>query len=199
MDSSPEKGRGIWGFQLTWILVGAVVLLCTANTTIFGFTEESIRVTIRWTARFSAIYFSLAFAASSVHALVQKSWSWWLLMNRKFIGISFAITHLLHLVVLILLQYVYHPVFTLAKQSSLIGGGLAYVFLVLMLITSFEKTKALISRKQWTLLHTMGGYWIWFIFIKSYWKRATTELEYLPLVALLAGVFFLRLWKALRN
>ena len=199
MGSPQAQSRGIWGFQLTLVLLGFVVVLCLANTLLYGLTEETTRISIRWTARISAIYFSLAFVASALHSIVQKSWSWWLLMNRKFIGIAFAMTHLLHLGVLVILQYQFHPVFELAKISSLIGGGMAYAFLVFMLITSFDGPKSMLSRKNWTFLHTVGGYWIWFIFIKSYWKRAGTEYEYIPLVVLLLAVVLLRVWKKLRT
>lgn len=199
IPQNQSRGRGIWGFQLTLVLVAFVTVLCLSNTLIYGFSEATTRTSIRWTARMSAIYFSLAFAASALHSVVQQSWSWWLFMNRKFIGISFAFTHLIHLGVLVILQYQFHPVFELAKVSSLIGGGIAYAFLILMLITSFKGPRSLISNKNWTLLHTVGGYWIWFIFIKSYWKRAGTEGEYIPLVLLLAVVLFLRVWKKLKT
>lgn len=91
----------------------------------------------------------------------------------------------------------FHPVFEVAATSSLIGGGLAYVFVVLMLLTSFDAFSRFLSSRQWTLLHTIGGYWIWFIFIKSYYKRVTTELEYLPLLLLLTVVLVLRLAKVI--
>ena len=55
-------------------------------------------------------------------------------MNRKFIGVTFAIIHLIHLGLLVLLQVKFHPVFELAAFSSLLAGGGAYIFAGLMFI-----------------------------------------------------------------
>lgn len=158
----------------------------------FGFTEEGLRHNIRWSARISFVLFCLAFGAS---ALRPNSFSWWLRMNRKYLGISFAIVHLLHLGLLIALQYFFHPVFQLAKSSSLLGGGIAYVFLTLMLLTSFDHFAKYLSKKQWKMLHTWGGYWIWAIFMSTYYKRAVTEPWHWIFVVILMAVLFLRIRK----
>lgn len=189
-----NESRGLWDWALVKTIVIASTILFVAIFLWGGFTEESNRQAIRLSARISAVLFSIAFAASALHQFVQNSFSFWIFRNRKFFGISFAIIHLIHVGFLLLLQAEFHPVFTMAKTSSLIGGGLAYLFLVLMLLTSFPRFAKYISRTNWKRLHTAGGYWIWFIFIKSYWKRALTEAEYIPLVALLAIVLLLRLW-----
>ena len=133
-----------------------------------GFTEESTREAIRWTARISVVLFSLAFAASGLHRQFHNPFTFWLLTNRKYLGISFAIMHLVHLCYLGLLQFNFHPVFEKAKTISLIGGGLAYFFIVMMLLTSFKIFSKYLSKRQWKLLHTIGGYWILYIFLRSY-------------------------------
>ena len=130
--------------------------------------------------------------ASAFHYFVKNGFSWWLRMNRRYIGVSFAIMHLVHLGFLILLQFNSHPIFFKAKTISLLGGGLAYFFVVAMLLTSFPVFSKYLSKKNWTLLHTIGGYWIWYIFIRSYVKRVDTEIEYLPLVILFTGAILLR-------
>lgn len=175
-------------------LVATAILFFILLLLIYGFGEEGVRQIIRWTARFSVMLFSMAFTASGLYRLFQNPFTFWLLMNRKYLGISFAIIHLIHLLFLALLQFNFHPVFERAKTISLMGGGLAYLFLVLMLLTSFERFSKYLSKKQWKLLHTVGGYWILFIFLRSYWKRALTEYEYIPLATLLILVIAIRLW-----
>ena len=160
-----------------------------------GFNEESTRLVIRLTARFAVIFFCLAFGASAFHNWLKMSFSWWLFMNRKFWGISFAYIHLVHLGFLFLLQNSFHPVFEQADVTSLLGGGLAYVFLILMLLTSFPFFANKISKANWKRLHTLGGYWIWLIFMISYVKRVETEIEFLPMIILFVGGVVLRLWK----
>ena len=117
-------------------------------------------------------------------------------MNRKFWGISFAILHLVHLAFLVLLQQYFHPVFEKAATTSLMAGGLVYLFLVLMLLTSFPFFAEKITTKSWKILHTAGGYWIWLIFMISDVKRVIRgSNEYIPLVLLFAIILLLRIWK----
>lgn len=182
-------------WNLVNVLVVSTSVLVIMVFCLSGYSEEAMRLNIRLTARLSGIFFSLAFVATAYQYFFKGFIGFWLISNRKNLGISFAIIHLLHLALLILLQMSFHPVFALAAISSLIGGGLAYVFAILMLMTSFDRFKRLISTTQWKYLHLIGGYWIWFIFMKSYYKRVTTEIEYLPLVMLFAFVFILRISK----
>lgn len=189
-----ETSSGIWAWDIVkLILVGSVMFFGWMLFS-YGFTEEGTREAIRWTARISAVLFSLAFAASGLHRQFQNSLTFWLLMNRKYLGISFAIIHLVHLFYLGILQYNFHPVFERAKTISLIGGGMAYFFLIMMLLTSFERFSKYLSKRQWKILHTVGGYWILYIFLRSYWKRALTEYEYYPLAIMLVLVVVVRLW-----
>jgi len=81
-------------------------------------------------------------------------------------------------------------------------GGLAYVFIILMLITSFEIFSTRMSKRYWNLLHTLGGYWILIVFSNSIFSRiAGGKLEYMPLGVLLFAVWGARLlrWKMNRG
>lgn len=189
-----QESRGIWEWDLVKLAVGLPILLYAAFFFFIGFNEEGNRAAIAWSAKISFGLFCMAFAASAAHKLLKTSLSFWWLMNRKYFGISFAINHLIHLGFLVLLQEAFHPVFTLADSSSLLGGGLAYFFAVAMLLTSFETFSKYLSRKNWKLLHTLGGYWIWLIFLITYGKRVTgIGVEYLPFVLILILVGIIRL------
>jgi DMSO/TMAO reductase YedYZ heme-binding membrane subunit len=186
------------GWNLTKWLVGLSILWFAVIFFKHGFHEEANRIAIRQSARIAAVLFSFAFGASALQRFWKNGFSNWLLKNRKNIGVAFAIVHIIHLIFLAVLQTNFHPVFEMAKTISILGGGLAYVFVFLMLLTSFPKFSQYLSPKNWKLLHTAGGYWIWYIFIRSYVKRVNTEIEYLPLVILLVVVFVLRIWKILK-
>ena len=190
-----ERSKGIWDWGLVRLIVFGSLILFVSFVGIVGFTEEGWRLVIRWSARLAAICFSISFMASAFHQWMKNSFSFWVLMNRKYWGISFAILHLVHLSSLFVLQYVFHPVFTLAAKTSLMAGGLAYVFLVLMLLTSFERFSKYLTRKEWKILHTVGGYWIWFIFFNSY-RKGVMKGEYydFPMFILLVIVLLLRVW-----
>ncbi|MCC6725941.1 MAG: ferric reductase-like transmembrane domain-containing protein [Saprospiraceae bacterium] len=193
MDNSYTPKGTLWYWRIPQLAVGGSVLAFAAIFILGGFHEESTRQAIRLSAKIAAVLFSMAFSASAVHKLLSNSFSFWWKMNRKFFGISFAIVHLMHLGFLLLLQQCFHPVFTLAKSSSLVAGGMAYLFAVVMLLTSFPYFSNKLSPKQWKLLHSLGGWWIWAIFMNSYAKRALQEAEYVPWAMLLSSVLLLRI------
>jgi len=187
--NTSKTGRGLWFNQLAIVIVFASVLFFISNFLFMGFTEEALRLCIRGSARIAVVLFMLAFGATAIHRTGQNSLSFWVMMNRPYFGISFAIIHLIHLAFLLLLQQVFHPVFTLAESTELLAGGGAYVFVILMLLTSFQPFKKLLSRENWKRLHTLGGWWIWTVFMSSYWKRVfREEYGYIVLAILLALV-----------
>ena len=198
--NSSSDSRGLWAWQLVLLLMGILLLTYSITFLKSGFYEESTRQVIRLSARFSAILFCIAFGASAFHQYIKNSFSWWVFMNRKYFGISFAVNHLIHLFFLLILQNQFHPVFDLAAKFSLFAGGMAYLFIVLMLLTSFSFFEKMMSRKNWKRLHTLGGYWIWTVFMSSYLKRVwKEEWFYLPLVILLVVVLLMRVWKWKKN
>lgn len=175
---------GIWEWQLVKLIVFGALGLFTLFLGLKGISEEGVRLIIQWTAKIDVLCFCIAFGAASFHRTIKNSFSFWVYMNRKYFGISFAILHLIHLITLAVLQYSFHPVFEKAANSSLVAGGLAYLFVILMLLTSFERYSKMISRRNWDALHTIGGYWILGVFFITYLKRVQNE-EYWALFFLL--------------
>jgi len=108
-------------------------------------------------------------------------------------GLSFMVFHSAHLIFLGLLQFQFHPVFDLAARKALMGGSLAYVFMYMMALTTFPYFKNKLSQKTWNRLHLIGGWWIWLIFFRSYFKAAIGRNEEYLMFAALSLVLFLRL------
>ncbi len=180
------ENKGVWYWDVVKYITGISLLFYIGLMVYYGWTEDANRAIIQWTARVSFACFCLAFAANGLHQVAKNSLSFWVLMNRKHLGISFTISHYIHLLALGLLQYVFHPVFTTADVTSLMAGGMAYVFLTLMFLTSFERFASYLTKQQWKWLHVIGGSWIWIIFMSSYLKRALTEsLHWIYVVILL--------------
>ena len=63
-----------------------------------GINESSFRIAIRFTARSSCILFLLAFSASSFRRFAPTTTNW-LLQNRRYLGLSMAISHGFHAIV----------------------------------------------------------------------------------------------------
>jgi len=169
-----------------WKLVSVSLGVITVVSAILffsgGWSEDMIRAQIRWSAKISFTFFCFAFAASGIHHVFSSSFSEWLLKNRKYLGISFALIHLIHLGWIVLLQLSYHPVFNNADIMSLAGGGLAYFFVVLLLLTSFDTVKRRISDKIWKRLHLIGCAWILIVFSSSYLNRIDEPIYWVNLL-----------------
>lgn len=183
-----------------WPIVGWSALivagLSTAALVTAGDGEAGWRAVIRLTARTSFVLFTAAFVASSLRALWPAPSTRWLLANRRYVGVSFAASHAVHLLAIVALTRV-TPDFR-PDPATLVGGGLAYVFLAAMTATSFDRTAAWLGPRRWRLLHKSGMYYCWFIFFISYVPRAllaSTRADpalYAPFVAALLGSLVLR-------
>jgi len=148
-----------------WNLVGwtalAVGLLCAILLASLGTGREGLGAVMRWTARVSALLFFAAFSASSLARLRPGGFTRWLLANRRYVGVSFGVSHTWHLAAIA--AWAARPE-TLLELRGIVFGGLAYVFLAAMVATSFDRSAAWLGARRWKLLHTAGGSYIWFIF-----------------------------------
>ena len=181
-----------------WSIVGAVAIALILVVTIEAMTAAApvagVRGIIRMTARSSFALFSLAFTASSAYYFWPNAWTRWQLRNRRYLGVSFAVSHFVHLLAIMALARI-APAELAAEANAItwIFGGLAYVFIALMTATSFDSTAKLISPRAWSMLHTVGAYYIWFIFANSYLSRAAVIPAYIPVAAVIVFILGLRL------
>ena len=185
-----------------WPIVGwsalVVALLCAFAYLFAGGGEFGWRAAIRLSAKTSLALFTAAFVASSVRVLWPNELTRWLLANRRYVGVSFAASHFIHLFAILALLWV-APGFEI-ETTTLIGGGLAYVFLAAMAATSFDRSAAWLGARRWRLLHKTGMYYCWFIFFISYLPRMLVESPlYAPFVAALLGGIGLRAIAARRS
>ena len=188
------------GWKITGLVSMVLAFVFIAVFTWHGPSEDGVRAVVRNSARSSVILFLLAFSASSLHWFFQKNWTAWLLRNRRYIGVSFAVSHFYHLLVLIALAVWFpHPFLDKISLISVLGGGLAYLFIAAMSATSFDQTRQWLGIKRWKQLHTIGSYYIWFIFAQSYFPRAIEEVFFVPFSAALIVVMLLRILRAFQR
>jgi len=154
------------------VLPYAAVLLLTALWGAIwiprgGLSEDVLLELTRLTARISVFFFLAAFAASALFQFWPTRVSRSLLANRRSVGLAFALSHFIHLGVLI-------AYFTVSGEDPglvrITGGGVAYLFIGLMALTSNDLSVRRLG-KRWTWLHTAGGWYIWLIFLNSYLGR----------------------------
>jgi hypothetical protein len=172
----------------------AILVLIAGTLAAMGTDEEGIRAVIRLTARTSVLLFTAAFAASALRRLWPTPLTKWLLRRRRQIGLSFAVSHGLHLLAIASLARLHSESFWMDRSvSTLLGGGTAYVFVLLMAITSNDASVRWLGGRRWSALHTTGSYVIWTIFFVSYVPRALQSAAYAPVALLVVGALAVRL------
>src|SRR5262245_18830959 len=92
MRGTPTEGWALVG----WTALGVAALVAGLLGT-YGTGSEGLAVGMRLTARVGVVIFLLAFAASSLRRLWRSPLTAWLLSNRRYIGVSFAVVHFTHL------------------------------------------------------------------------------------------------------
>ena len=189
---SPERARIVaWAFAVMVLLLGGVAL-------VDGGSEEAVRRIVRATAQIGVALFCLAFSASSLRKLWRTPVSAWLLRNRRYLGLSFGSYHLLHLAALGVLAAAFpEPFLQELQATTLVGGGAAYAFLVAQMATSNDTSVRWLGHRRWTLLHTLGSWIIWGIFVLTYVPQALESAYYVPFAWLLVVAMALRVARRL--
>jgi DMSO/TMAO reductase YedYZ heme-binding membrane subunit len=160
----------------------AVATMIAVIIAVAGGGEDGIRMVIRATARTSVVLFGAAFVASALHRAWPGGVTRWLVANRRYVGVSFAVSHFAHLFALLALaEWSLSGMAAAATPTVLILGGIAYILLAVMVATSFDRTAAWLGPRSWSRLHTTGMYWLWFIFFASFAPKAPNS----PLYAVL--------------
>lgn len=147
----------------------------------------------RWTARTALPVFLVAYLASSLLRLWPSNISRPLMRRRRQWGLGFALAHTIHLAALAVNVLVFGPS---REPETLIGGGLAYVLIFLMALTSNNWSIAKLGR-NWKRLHVFGIHYIWLIFAISYASRLGDPEKFmtgLVFTPIMLGALALRLY-----
>jgi sulfoxide reductase heme-binding subunit YedZ len=120
------------GWQLFSVI--AAVVAAMSMTTIAAQPEliEGLRSAIRATARSSFVLFLIAFTASAFAVLVPSPFSKALVRERRFIGLAFAFSHLVHAVLIYLYGQMNTEFWPARTVANNIPGGTAYILILLM-------------------------------------------------------------------
>ncbi len=136
-----------------------VVLTCFA---VYGFGHDGLQWTTSYTARLSFCLFMVAYCIGPLWRITRSPVWQGLLVNRRGLGLGFALAHFIHLGALS--AYIWIEGVKPGK-ATLIAGGLAYGLLALMAVTSNDAAVRWIGPKAWRLLHRTGMHVIWLVFV----------------------------------
>ena len=179
------------GWRLLAVLTLSLIALSLWIASMRQFEVEGVRMVIRFTARSSLLLFCLAFGAAALARLWPSAWTRWQRRNRRYLGLSFAASHAIHAVAIVVFAKMDPAGFSEATSpASYIFGGIGYAVIIAMSATSFDRTAALIGPRAWRALHLVGGYYLWFQFMVSFGKRVPAMPGYaaflIPLLAVMA-------------
>ncbi|WP_064748569.1 ferric reductase-like transmembrane domain-containing protein [Lysobacter antibioticus] len=177
------------GWPLFWLLAALVLLMSATLLAAHADPVAGVRAVIRATARSSVALFLSVFVASSLTTLVPNGLTRALLRERRYLGLAFAFSHLVHAIAIVRLGQL-DPSFWLGRSAlTNLPGGLGYAFIVLLSATSFHALAQRMGAQAWKRLHTAGVWVIALIFALSYFKRIPTDPLYaLPFALMCAAV-----------
>ena len=186
--SLPQKWRLLGA--ITAILVSAALLILAADPGLDG-----IRRVIRVTARTSVCLFLLVFVATVLWKRFPNRATSWTRQNRRYLGLGFAVSHGIHALAIIAYARLYPDQFAAhVGNANLIPNYVAYLFILLLALTSFDRAAAMIGPRAWKILHTAGIYYLWASFAVGFGKRIPVSGVYvLPLIMAICALAF-RLW-----
>lgn len=181
-----------------WSIVGlsALALGVLVVQRLFAVTspDEALASVLRVTARVSFGFFLAAFTASALHALFPSRATRWQIANRRYLGVSFGVAHLVHGAFILIRAWRSDGASMEGNGViDLLGGGIVYVFIVLLIATSFDRTARALPSGWWKRLHGIGVHVVWIAFALAYGISALEHPAALPAAALAFGALAARI------
>ena len=185
------------GWSITAWVAGIILLMLAIFFVLSGWSAETITAGIDYTGRSSLFLFSIAFTASSIYSLWKTPLTTWTLHNRRYIGLSFAASHFIHLILIVLISFVFpEPFLEDQPMGKWIFGGIGYVFIFLMALTSTDRAQQWMGMKHWKRLHLIGSHWLWTVFLLTYVGHTREDPKfYIPFLVYTLALLPLRLIK----
>lgn len=190
-----REGHWYTGTRIVAANAVAMTILYATQLAAHGLGEEGVRAVVRASAQTSLLCLVITFSASSLRQLFPNERTRWLLVNRRYFGVSMGFSHTVHFFTLVALAKVAPEFSSQVSTVTLIFGGTGFVLCWLMTLTSTNAMVARLGAARWRALHKFGSYYLWFIFAQSYLPRMfMTSPAYVIPVMLLFSSLGLRRW-----
>ncbi len=164
------------GPRLVAVLSALLVAMSAAVVLAFGANEEGVRAWIRATARSSVALFLLVFVARPLRQLWRAPASAWLMKNRRHLGVSFAVSHFLHMCGLFWFAFGYPASYQAEVDPvTVVGGGFGFVLAYAMAATSTDGMVRRLGVARWRLLHRIGLWTLWVLFLFTFGGAAAVK------------------------
>jgi DMSO/TMAO reductase YedYZ heme-binding membrane subunit len=151
-------------------------------------TGHGVSSMIGFSVRFAVPFIFLVVAISSLQILFPGPIPMWLLRNRKYLGMCFAVAMawqgcFIFTMSFFFQEYYYEDIYLLRDELE---GSIGYIFLAAMVLTSFQIARKHLTPRQWKLIHKSGLYFLFAYPFSVYWWN----LSYYPNPALIDYVFY---------
>jgi hypothetical protein len=180
-----------------WPLLGGLTLSLLLMTFFLlattGFDADGSRMVIRATARTSAVLFGLAFIASALALFFRHVATAWLLRNRRYLGLSFGVSHTIHYFAVLGFMILDPGAFV--AESGELGPEkiIPVLMLVLLMGTAFDRTAAMLGPVHGKRLYLVGIYFFWIIFTVTFGVRAADSVLHAGFTAFMLVIMMIRL------
>ena len=188
----------VWhsGWRLLGVISAALFVIFATVLFVAGANEDGIRLLIRVTARTSVVLFCTAWATSSLARLFPGHSTRWLARNRRYVGLGFAVSHVVHYAAVYAVAQIDPKQFFAEEGRSTTDPItiMTVAFLAILVALSFDRSQTLVGGRVWRGIHWLlcGAFWVFFAV--SYGGRvAEGQLFYVPFAALLVATLGLRI------
>ena len=165
------KNKAINEWRLFWLIsipmsITIVIAMMGHDMSTAHGVSEMISFAVRWAVPF----IFLVVAISSLQILFPGPFPMWLLRNRKYIGMCFAVAMAWQgSFIFIMSNFFREYYFTDYVLRDELEGSIGYIFLSAMVVTSFRFGRKHLNQKQWKLLHKSSLYFLWAYAYSVYW------------------------------
>ncbi|MGB5630439.1 MAG: hypothetical protein WBM57_13805 [Woeseiaceae bacterium] len=169
---SALTNKAINGWSLFWLISGAMsIVMVVAMLGVDLSTGPGVSTMIGFSVRWAVPFIFLVVATSSLQVLFPGPIPAWLLRNRKYLGLCFAVAMawqgaFIFTMSMFFRDYYYEDIYLLRDELE---GSVGYIFLVAMVLTSFRFARKHLASRQWKLIHKSGLYFLWAYPFSVYW------------------------------
>ena len=161
--------NGWWLFWLVSIPMSALMVLETLGTDTS--TAPGVSHLIGFSVRWAVPFIYIVIATSALQTLFPGPVPAWLLRNRKYVGLMFAVAMawqglFIYIMSTIHRDYYFEEIYFFRDELE---GSTGYIFLAALVLTSFRFGRKYLDNRQWKLLHTAGVIYLWAYPFSVYW------------------------------
>ena len=161
-----NKWRLFWLISIPMSIAMVITMIGADMSTVLG-----VRTMIQFSVRWAVPIIFLVVAISSIQILFPGQIPSWLLRNRKYIGMCFAVAMAWQGMFIFIMsnfyrEYYFETVYLLRDELE---GTIGYIFLAAMVVTSFNFGRKHFNSMQWKLLHKSAVYFLFAYPFSVYW------------------------------